>query len=416
MDFRLSYKAAEGSGEVELPGSKSITNRVLIINALSENPTRIEGIAQCDDTYAIIDALKRYDEGVVDVGASGTAMRFLTAFFAARPGVSLTLTGSDRMLCRPIKPLVDSLIFLGANVIYKGEEGFPPLHIVGKHLKGGNVGIRGDVSSQFVSALMIIGATLRGGLTIHLLEDTVSRPYIDMTCEVMRRFGVDVRASENVIEIPEQTYLAPISFKVEADWSSASYFYELVALGGARSIKLSGLKASGKSLQGDAATAELFQHFGVGTSFYDGYAVISDDSRSCDDAEEMLELNLSATPDLVPAMVVTACLRGRRFLYRGIHNLRIKESDRISTLVSEMRRLGYFLRCDSDSIGWEGERCEAEATPYIRTHSDHRLAMAFAPAIARIKSLVISDAMVVNKSFPRFWSEMRKLGITTEVV
>lgn len=415
MDFRLSYNPQQEIRAIELPGSKSVTNRALIINALSCRPARIEGIAYCDDTIAITDALKQCDCARIDIGAAGTAMRFLTAYFASMPGVSLTLTGTQRMLCRPIKPLVDSLMQLDANIIYLGEDGFPPLSIEGKRLRGGNISIRGDISSQFISALMMIGPTLNGGLNIQLLGEVVSRSYIDMTCEIMRHYGIEVKSDENLIAIPEQSYSAPDVFMVEADWSSASYFYELVALTDMQNIKLTGLFSPQHSVQGDSALAQLFNHFGVQTSFNDDCAVISSGKRN-EMSDEVLCLNLSTTPDIVPTMVVTACLKGRHFHFCGIHNLRVKESDRIAALTAEMRRLGYVLHSDFDSIGWKGERCTSESSPIISTYSDHRMAMAFAPAATIYPDLCIADVGVVNKSFPKFWIEMRKLGIISEEV
>lgn len=415
MDFRLSYSPQQEIRAIELPGSKSVTNRALIINALSQRPARIGGIAHCDDTIAITDALKQCDCAHIDIGAAGTAMRFLTAYFASMPGVSLTLTGTQRMLCRPIKPLVDSLMQLDADIAYLGEDGFPPLSIEGKRLKGGNISIRGDISSQFISALMMIGPTLNGGLNIQLLGDVVSRSYIDMTCEIMRHYGIEVKSDENLIAIPEQSYSAPDVFMVEADWSSASYFYELVALTDMQNIKLTGLFSPQHSVQGDSALAHLFNHFGVQTSFNDDCAVISSGKRN-EMSDEVLCLNLSTTPDIVPTMVVTACLKGRHFHFCGIHNLRVKESDRIAALTAEMRRLGYVLHSDFDSIGWKGERCTSESSPIISTYSDHRMAMAFAPAATIFPGLCIADVGVVNKSFPKFWIEMRKLGIISEEV
>ena len=415
MDFRLSYSPQQEIRAIELPGSKSVTNRALIINALSCRPARIEGIAHCDDTIAITDALKQCDCACIDIGAAGTAMRFLTAYFAAMPGVSLTLTGTQRMLCRPIKPLVDSLTQLDANITYLGEDGFPPLSIEGKRLKGGNISIRGDISSQFISALMMIGPTLNGGLNIQLLGEVVSRSYIDMTCEIMRHYGIEVKSDENLIAIPEQSYSAPDVFMVEADWSSASYFYELVALTDMQNIKLTGLFSPQHSVQGDSALAHLFNHFGVQTSFNDDCAVISSGKRN-EMSDEVLCLNLSTTPDIVPTMVVTACLKGRHFHFCGIHNLRVKESDRIAALTAEMRRLGYVLHSDFDSIGWKGERCTSESSPIISTYSDHRMAMAFAPAATIFPGLCIADVGVVNKSFPKFWTEMKKMGIISEEV
>lgn len=415
MDFRLSYSPQQEIRAIELPGSKSVTNRALIINALSQRPARIEGIAYCDDTIAITDAMKQCDCARIDIGAAGTAMRFLTAYFASMPGVSLTLTGTQRMLCRPIKPLVDSLMQLDADITYLGDDGFPPLSIEGKRLKGGNISIRGDISSQFISALMMIGPTLNGGLNIQLLGEVVSRSYIDMTCEIMRHYGIEVKSNENLIAIPEQSYSAPDVFMVEADWSSASYFYELVALTDMQNIKLTGLFSPQHSVQGDSALAHLFNHFGVQTSFNDDCAVISSGKRN-EMSDEVLCLNLSTTPDIVLTMVVTACLKGRHFHFCGIHNLRVKESDRIAALTAEMRRLGYVLHSDFDSIGWKGERCTSESSPIISTYSDHRMAMAFAPAATIFPGLCIADVGVVNKSFPKFWIEMRKLGIISEEV
>ena len=415
MDFRLSYSPQQEIRAIELPGSKSVTNRALIINALSQRPARIGGIAHCDDTIAITDALKQCDCAHIDIGAAGSAMRFLTAYFASMPGVSLTLTGTQRMLCRPIKPLVDSLMQLDADITYLGEDGFPPLSIEGKRLKGGNISIRGDISSQFISALMMIGPTLNGGLNIQLLGEVVSRSYIDMTCEIMRHYGIEVKSDENLIAIPEQSYSAPDVFMVEADWSSASYFYELVALTDMQNIKLTGLFSPQHSVQGDSALAHLFNHFGVQTSFNDDCAVISSGKRN-EMSDEVLCLNLSTTPDIVPTMVVTACLKGRHFHFCGIHNLRVKESDRIAALTAEMRRLGYVLHSDFDSIGWKGERCTSESSPIISTYSDHRMAMAFAPAATIFPGLCIADVGVVNKSFPQFWIEMKKMGIISEEV
>ena len=415
MDFGLSYSPQQEIRAIELPGSKSVTNRAFIINALSRRQARIEGIAHCDDTTAIADALKRCDCAYIDIGAAGTAMRFLTAYFAAMSGVSLTLTGSQRMLCRPIKSLVDSLLQLDANITYLGEDGFPPLCIEGKRLRGGNISIRGDISSQFISALMMVGPTLQGGLTIHLLGEVVSRSYIDMTCEIMRHYGIDVKSDTSLIAIPEQSYSAPDVFVVEADWSSASYFYEFVALTDLQNVKLMGLFAPDKSMQGDSALAHLFNHFGVKTSFYDDCAVISSEKRN-EISDEVLCLNLSTTPDIVPTMVVTACLKGRHFHFCGIQNLRVKESNRIAALTAEMRRLGYVLHSDFDSISWKGERCALESSPIINTYSDHRMAMSFAPAATIYPGLRIADVGVVNKSFPQFWEEMRKLGIISEEV
>ena len=308
MDIRLRYRSDIVASPIELPSSKSIANRALVINALSEHPAEIGGMSVCDDTQAIVGALEQVSEHsatIVDIGAAGTAMRFLTAYFAALEGVTVTLTGSQRMCRRPIALLVDALRLSGADFAYLGEEGFPPLRIEGKRLRGGEIAIRGDISSQYISALMMVGATFSEGLCIRLLGDTLSRPYIDMTAEMMRQWGIDVRTSADRIEILSHGYRSPASYTVEADWSAASYIYEMVALAELQNVVVRGLVAPERSLQGDSELVDLYRHFGVTTQFCDGCAVIS---CSPSESDEVLSLDLKATPDLVPAMVVTACL------------------------------------------------------------------------------------------------------------
>lgn len=416
MDIRLRYRSDIVASPIELPSSKSIANRALVINALSAHPAEIGGMSVCDDTQAIVGALEQVSEHsatIVDIGAAGTAMRFLTAYFAALEGVTVTLTGSQRMCRRPIALLVDALRQSGADIAYLGEEGFPPLRIEGKRLRGGEIAIRGDISSQYISALMMVGATFSEGLCIRLLGDTLSRPYIEMTAEMMRQWGIDVRTSADRIEILSHGYRSPASYTVEADWSAASYIYEMVALAELQNVVVRGLVAPERSLQGDSELVDLYRHFGVTTQFCDGCAVIS---CSPSESDEVLSLDLKATPDLVPAMVVTACLKGRRFTFEGVGNLRIKECDRIAVLTTEMRKLGYLLTFDDESVSWDGSRCEVECNPLIMTYKDHRIAMAFAPAVTQHQGLAIEDAMVVNKSFPQYWEQMRLMGIIAEKI
>lgn len=416
MDIRLRYRSDIVVSPIELPSSKSIANRALVINALSEHPAEIGGMSVCDDTQAIVGALEQVSEHsatIVDIGAAGTAMRFLTAYFAALEGVTVTLTGSQRMCHRPIALLVDALRQSGADIAYLGEEGFPPLRIEGKRLRGGEIAIRGDISSQYISALMMVGATFSEGLCIRLLGDTLSRPYIEMTAEMMRQWGIDVRTSADRIEILSHGYRSPASYTVEADWSAASYIYEMVALAELQNVVVRGLVAPEKSLQGDSELVDLYRYFGVTTQFCDGCAVIS---CSPSESDEVLSLDLKATPDLVPAMVVTACLKGRRFAFEGVGNLRIKECDRIAVLTTEMRKLGYLLTFDDESVSWDGSRCESECNPLIMTYKDHRIAMAFTPAVTQHQGLAIEDAMVVNKSFPQYWEQMRLMGIIAEKI
>lgn len=427
MDFKLDYNinnrgeaithiddtSTEKISIVELPGSKSITNRALIIRELCGCDFQLPGMAKCDDTFTVEDALKRIDRGgVIDVGASGTAMRFLTALFAASPGVDLILTGSERMKARPIAPLTDALIKLGAKISFLENPGYPPMKIEGRQLKGGVIGVRGNVSSQFISALMLIAPILKEGLKIFLLDKIVSESYIAMTVEIMRQFGIIIEYNKDVITIENQSYMPPVSFSIEADWTSASYFYGFIALSRQSEIFLSGLNSPEKSLQGDVALIRIFKKLGVETVFENSYTRLS--PCKCQDESPLCE-DLSSSPDLVPALVVTACLLNRNFCFSDIANLRLKECDRLAALVVEMRKLGFFLRCDNDSIAWNGEICEHTASPSIDTYNDHRMAMAFALAVVKFPNIVIKDAMVVTKSFPAFWNELQRLGLSIQV-
>ena len=391
---------------IALPKSKSITNRALVIAALCDGRPQVLQPACCDDTDVMVNALAQ-GGGDISVGAAGTAMRFLTAYFATRQGVNVTLDGDERMRQRPIGPLVDALRALGARIDYLGQEGFPPLAITGTAMHGGDISMPGGVSSQFISAVMMILPAIGGG-SIRLTGDIVSWPYIHMTASVMRDMGADVDLKNDVMTVAGR--YTGNGFLVEADWSAAAPWYALAALLPQSRLKLEGLAAD--SIQGDARLMDLGRQLGIDTRF-DGQGATLDTSLfigcCCSAFADM-----SATPDLVLSWAVLLCLLERSFRMTGVRTLRLKESDRIQTLAEGLRRLGYVLTIESDdAIYWYGEKAPITAgPPVIDTHGDHRLAMAFAPAAVRFPGLVINDAEVVTKSYPAFWRHLEQAGFT----
>jgi len=400
--------------EIRLPASKSISNRILILNALSNSAHSIENLSDSDDTQVLTNALASLQAGntTFDVGAAGTSMRFLTAYLAQREG-DWTITGSERMKNRPIRILVDSLRETGGKIEYIEKEGFPPLKIYGKKLKGGAIRLNGSVSSQYLSALMMIAPLTQQGLNIELEGTVISRPYIDMTARLMQTFGVEIFRDGQKIRIKPQIY-QPVPFTVENDWSAASYWYEIIALAGnSASVKLAGLEQN--SIQGDAKVAELFE------------PMVSTTCHPAVDAgppEKGLQIiwglrvkpamtvnyNFTNEPDLAQTLVVTCCLLNTPFHFIGLQSLRIKETDRISALQTELKKLGYVVKTSEAAMEWTGERCQAEADPIISTYEDHRMAMAFAPVCLKTGKIKIENPNVVSKSYPGFWGDLRKAG------
>ena len=391
---------------IALPRSKSITNRALVIAALCGDGPQVLQPACCDDTDVMVDALAR-GGGDINVGAAGTAMRFLTAYFATRVGVNVTLDGNERMRQRPFGPLVDALRTLGARIDYLGQEGFPPLAISGTAMHGGDITMPGGVSSQFISAVMMILPVVGGG-SIRLEGDIVSWPYIHMTASVMRDMGAEVDITGDRIIVADR-YTGG-DYMVEADWSAAAPWYALAALLPQSRLTLGGLVHD--SIQGDARLVDLARQLGIETRF-DSQGATLDTSRfigcCCSAFADM-----SATPDLVLSWAVLLCLLERSFRMTGVRTLRLKESDRIQTLAEGLRRLGYVLSIEGDdAISWYGEKTPVSASPpVIDTYGDHRLAMAFAPASVRFPGLVINDAEVVTKSYPAFWKHLEQAGFT----
>lgn len=399
--------------DIKLPASKSISNRALIIQALTPGAPCPIHLSDCDDTRVLKDALC-HRQGPINIGAAGTAMRFLTAYLAITPGQH-TITGSDRMLQRPIGQLVDTLRLLGADICYEQKEGFPPLKITGKQLLGGETKMAGDISSQFVTALLLIAPTMQRGLTLYLQGRIISRPYIDMTLQVMRSCGASVEwEDQSTIKVCPQPY-KPTEYTVESDWTSASYWYELMALLGRNdsSLRLDGLRIH--SAQGDAAAKYIFSLLGIHTTFS---APREDDMGTAElhyrpTRLPLLEYDFTGQPDLAQSVAATCAGLGIRFRFTGLSTLRIKETDRLEAIANEMRKLGYALQATPDhALTWDGSRCQTDAFPVIDTHNDHRMAMAFAPLAVRFPGLCINHTEVVSKSYPGYWDDLRRAGFS----
>ena len=388
MKYRITAPALL-KASVKLPASKSICNRALILNALSYSPYDIQNLSDCDDTEVMVKALNS-NERDFDIKAAGTAMRFLTAFLSKVVG-EWTITGTERMKNRPIKILVDALNALGAKIEYMEKEGYPPLRIFGSALQGGEISLAGGVSSQYISALLMIAPLMENGLTLHLEGNIISKPYINLTLQLMAQYGVKAEWNGSTIKVRPQEY-NPIPFTVESDWSAASYWYAMMALSRNAEIELLGLFKN--SLQGDSAGAKLFAQLGVGTTFTERGVLLRRNGNSV----KKLNYNFVNEPDLAQTFVVACVLMNTPFRFTGLQSLKIKETDRIEALKTELRKLGYLLTDSNDSIlEWNGERCEPEEHPVIATYEDHRMAMAFAPAaLVRPEGIEIADPEVVS--------------------
>lgn len=406
---------------IQLPASKSISNRALILHSLAQSNIVPCNLSDCDDTRVMIRALNETSEQI-DILAAGTAMRFLTAYLSVTPGTR-TITGTKRMQQRPIRILVDALRKLGAQIEYAANEGFPPLRITGTELKGEEISLAGNISSQYISALLMIGAMLPKGLCLHLTGDIISRPYINLTLQLMRDFGAKAEwTSENSITVHPGGY-QEVPFTVESDWSAASYWYQMVALQGIKNKKIEKQEKGSfntltypeiellglfpHSYQGDSRGAEVFSKLGVRTEYTDhGVKLTSIGVPVARLVEDFVDI-----PDLAQTFVVTCCLMNIPFRFTGLQSLKIKETDRIIALITELRKLGYVVRSEQDSIlSWDGERCPAEAEPVISTYEDHRMAMAFAPACLVLPQIQIDEPQVVSKSYPSYWESLQEAG------
>lgn len=399
------------SGELTLAGSKSISNRVLIIRALSAVPFEIHRLANAKDTQ-LLDSLLNSHEEVLDVGAAGTTFRFLTAYCALQPNTQI-LTGSERMKQRPIRALVEALRQLGARIEYLEKEGYPPLRIGAPSDFGstGEVAIAANTSSQYITALLLIAPTLPNGLAITLQGDIVSRPYIEMTLALMGYFGVTHTWEGQTIQVPPQSY-TPRPFTVEADWSAASYFYSLVAIADQADLTLRGLFAD--SLQGDAVLADMMTHLGVATEFLpDGIRL----RKTGASLPASFQWDFLECPDVAQTLAVTCAALGVKGTFTGLETLRIKETDRIAALQTELSKVKVQLHpspidADRQYFTMEGKAQVVDA-PIFHTYEDHRMAMSFAP-LALLAPIRVADPEVVVKSYPDFWKDWKALGFEVD--
>lgn len=394
-------------GEIKLPSSKSISNRILIINALSYSPYEIGNLSDSDDTK-VLDAVLNSNTNIFDIGHAGTAMRFLTAFLSKVMGEWI-LTGSERMKQRPIGILVDALRKLGALIEYTENEGFPPLKITGTALKGGTLELDGSISSQYISALLMIAPAVQGGLRLKLLNQITSRPYIDLTLNLMELFGIRYSWEGKEIVVEEQNY-KPIPYSVEADWSGASYWYALAALSEECDLLLERLQL--ESLQGDSALAEWFRdYFGIQSVQESNGVRLNKNERPI---PNKLILDFIENPDIAQTFAVLCVCKGLPFHFKGLHTLKIKETDRISALKDELSKMGAILtEPQPGELAWDGQinPSKREQIPSIKTYHDHRMALAFAPAALVLPSIRIEDPMVITKSYPSFYDDLKKVGL-----
>lgn len=394
-----------------LPASKSISNRALIIHALTGGNVMPENLSDCDDTKVIICALSHRPE-VIDIKAAGTAMRFMTAYLSVTEGKH-TITGTERMKHRPIGVLVDALCYLGAEIEYAGEKGFPPLRIRGRQLEGGRLEIPGNVSSQYISALLMIAPVLSKGLEMKLTGGIVSRPYIDLTLHLMNQFGVSAEWTDiDSITVKPQPYRQR-PYTIENDWTAASYWYEVLALTDELGSKVVLPGMLDGSRQGDSAVRYIFSLLGIKTAFADREADRLTDAtltrHSC--MLNRMDYDFTNQPDLAQTLIATCPVLGIPFHFTGLGSLRIKETDRIEAMKTEMEKLGYILHADSGTeLSWEGDRCEPASQPVIDTYEDHRMAMSFAPLAIRLGRIGINHPEVVSKSYPHYWNDLRKAG------
>lgn len=389
-------------GKIFLPASKSISNRLLIINALNNNDLPIQNLSEAEDTR-LLQKLISYENKELNTENSGTTMRFLTAYLSITEGEWI-LTGSERMKIRPIGDLVNSLASIGADISYIENHGFPPLKIRGKDLPGGRIKIDSTISSQFISALLLIAPKMKSGLELELVGKPVSYDYIQMTLKILSFFNIIYQRVENKIIILPQEYDLKELF-VESDWSSASYIYGIASLFNSVSVELSGLKK--ESWQGDAIIAELMKRFGVVTDFRYNSVIISNNNSICN----RFEFDFTNYPDLILTFAVLCACHQVPFYFKGTKALRIKESDRIETLFKELKKVGLYMEVkDDELVGNKFNKVEREIK-LINTHGDHRIAMSFSLASIKYPNLIIENPSVVAKSYPNYWSDLENLGI-----
>lgn len=410
MNIRLDQINTIIETHIELSDSKSETNRILLLQALFP-AVSLHNISNADDTQIMQQALQS-KESVINIHHAGTAMRFLTAYFAIQEGREVILTGSARMKQRPVKILVEALRDLGADIEYKEKEGFPPLHIKGKGLKNNEVTIKANVSSQYITALLLIGAALPKGIIVTLAGEITSLPYIEMTLGLLQSVGIQASLQGNVITVNSVKDLQPVTLTAESDWSSASYYYAVIALSPVGSkISLSSFKQS--SLQGDSALVAIYKNFGVETEFRDNTVTLT---KVDNDYFNSVELDLKGTPDIAQTIAVTCFGLQLKCKLTGLHTLKIKETDRLEALKTELEKFGATVTITEDSLSLNGQKANHTFQGIaVNTYNDHRMAMAFAP-LALKYSFTVNDAEVVSKSYPNFWEDLKKIGFSVAKV
>ena len=401
MNFSLSHSTGVCNAKLQITGSKSETNRLLLLQALFPGFT-IANSSSSDDSKVMKKALAATSE-LIDVHHAGTAMRFLTAFFAQMEGREVVLTGSQRMQERPVKILVEALKTLGASIHYEKKEGYPPLRILGKKIKGGLVRLPADISSQYISALLLIGPSLEEGLELVLEGKITSIPYIQMTLSLLERIGVHTHFEGQTIRVNPLTKPILSEQTVESDWSSASYFFSILSLADTGSVDLKSYLE--KSLQGDRVLMEIYEQLGVKATL--GHQVLQLKKVKVD-LPEIFEWDLSKAPDIAQTIVVSCLGLGIGCKLEGLHTLKIKETDRLQALYNELTKLGAEVRITADSL-FLAPCSKINQNCSIPTYNDHRMAMAFAPLALKVP-LIIEEAQVVSKSYPTFWADLKQLN------
>ncbi|MBI9055619.1 MAG: 3-phosphoshikimate 1-carboxyvinyltransferase [Bacteroidales bacterium] len=404
MKIKISSPNKEISSFISLPASKSISNRMLIIRALCDERIRLKNISTSRDSEVLIDAFKNLSNATIDIGATGTAMRFLTAFLSIKSG-DRVLTGSKRMKQRPIHELVNILKELGAQIEYTDKEGYPPIKITGTTLTAKPISIKGNISSQYISSLLMIAPYLDNDLDIQITDKILSRDYIWMTVKLMQQFGIDIEWYKNIIKVKSGKYKGG-EIIVESDWSSASYWFEIISLSKTSMVELTGLKPN--SLQGDSILTELYKTIGVDSAFTNFGIRIKNIPTTC----AYFEYDFTNCPDLAQTLAATLVAKQIPFKLTGLDNLSIKETDRILALITEFEKVGIHLNSESNcSLEWNGnESIVVPENHIVETYKDHRMALAFAPLSIVTKELVISNPDVVVKSYPKYWGDLKSVG------
>lgn len=402
MDFLISHTSKSINADLILPPSKSISNRALIIQALCQSKPKLLNLSQSSDTQSLVQALQTTSK-TIDIGDAGTSMRFLTAYLSQQEG-SYILTGSDRMKERPIGHLVEALNSIGADINYLEKDGFPPLAINGKALEGGKVDISTSVSSQFVSALLLIAPTLKKGLSLSLKGELLSKPYIKMTLDIMRYFGIQSSWINNTIQVEPQNYVSK-DLKVESDWSALAFILQAMSIAKSAQVSISGL--SKDSWQGDSYVLNLFEKFGLQYKFKDEKLYLKKLNK---DLNGDYNVNLIDTPDLAQAYCCTLSALSKSAKIKGLNNLKLKESHRLKALHMELNKIGQHSRYSEDTIQLKSSVLHTP-TESFDSHNDHRMAMCLAP-FALLFDIKIKNIEVVNKSYPSYWEDLKKMGFT----